>query len=137
MLYKKTFLMIGVGILVTGSCLSMMFSGCASFPFMSNEQTFTEKEATFRKDYQTNRSRDALHWLLVNSIEQGMSQKTVNEVLGQEGEHIRADNHLKQGSSSYRRGDKTYRYGPDSAGRSIYLMFRSDKLVNYDAAEFE
>jgi hypothetical protein len=35
-----------------------------------------------------------------------------------------------------RQGDATFKWGPDRAGRSIYLIFRDDHLVNFDPHEF-
>lgn len=134
---QKNLMTLGIAVLIFGCCLAFMFSGCALFPLMSGEASPAEQEKSYRKEYQTTRSRKAMKWLLTNRVAQGMTQKNVSEIMGQEGERIRNDNHLKQGSSAYRRGDKTYRYGPDAEGRSIYLMFRGNKLVNYDADEFE
>ena len=137
MSYQKSLMTIGISILLVGSCLTMMFSGCTSFPLLSRGPSIAEQELTHRKEYQLNGSRKALQWLLANRIDQGMDRKTVSEILGQEGERKRDDNKFKSQSSSIRRGDKTYRYGPDNGGRSIYLMYRDDKLINYDAKDFQ
>jgi hypothetical protein len=65
-----------------------------------------------------------------------MSPEEVAGILGAPGEPIHDDQWLKSEGSLYQVGDDTLRWGPDSAGQSYFLMFRSGKLVNFDHREF-
>jgi hypothetical protein len=94
----------------------------------------TEQE--YRRQYQAERDPQALGWLLANRIRQGMSVGEVNEFLGQDGEREFDDRKLKTGNPAYRADDIAYRWGPDSGGRAVYLLFRDGKLLNYDPQQF-
>jgi hypothetical protein len=65
-----------------------------------------------------------------------MSLAEVGHELGQEGERIYDAGHLKRADSRYLESDDFYKWGPASDGRSVYLAFRDDRLLHYDADEF-
>ena len=108
----------------------------SSKPFWSRTNSHDE-EVQYRKDYQTNRSRKAMRWLLANRVDSGMSVNDVNTILGEKGEldESPSANSLKRGNT-YRIDDKVFHYGPDSGGRAVYLVFRDDKLVNFERQRF-
>ena len=60
----------------------------------------------------------------------------IGEVIGEEGERVFNDRQIKTRGGHYRATDTTYRWGPDSGGRSVYLIFRDGALLNYDPEEF-
>lgn len=93
-------------------------------------------EESYRRDYQSTRSRKAMHWLLANRIDTGMTYGEVCQILGQDGDREYVDRWLKEKGSTFRVDDAIYRFGPDDEGHSYYLAFRDDRLVNYDRDHF-
>jgi hypothetical protein len=93
-------------------------------------------EQAQRTKYQTEQSSEAVRWLLSHKVRQGMSLQDVAAILGEEGAPVDADNWIKNDAVGYQVGDETYRWGPDDRGNSYYLVFRHNKLVNFDPAEF-
>ena len=65
-----------------------------------------------------------------------MTVAEVDDVLGEAGQREFEDRKLKAGNPAFRANDKAYRWGPDSSGRAIFLIFRDGKLLNYDPKEF-
>ena len=124
--------------------LLLVLAGCEGGPAesinglrsASGRSSDEKTESEYRKDYQTDRDPEALGWLLANRIRQGMGVGEVNEVLGQDGTREFDDQKLKAGNPAYRADDISYRWGPDSGGRAIYLLFREDKLLNFDPQQF-
>jgi hypothetical protein len=93
-------------------------------------------EEQHRKQYQTERSREALHWLLAHRVNQGMTHAEVARVLGEDGTYEENARWLKSNSTIYREDDELFRFGPDDRGQSIYLPFREGKLVHFDPKQF-
>lgn len=91
----------------------------------------------YRERFQTDRDPAALDWLLANAIDAGMSLGEVEQILAEEGQRVRDDRWVKTNGGYYRSGDVVYKWNPDSSGRSIYLVFREDKLVNFNPDEFK
>ena len=56
--------------------------------------------------------------------------------LGEDGQRVYDDRLIKTSGGHYRSGDVTYKWDPDSKGRSIYLVFRENILVNYNPDDF-
>jgi hypothetical protein len=94
------------------------------------------EEESFRVQFQEERSPAAMQWLLANRIQTGMTVSEVGHVFGEAGTREFHDSGLKVKGGNYRIGDQTYYWGPDSSGRSIYLIFREGTLVNFDPNEF-
>jgi len=94
------------------------------------------KESEYRLRYLTKGDPEAMRWLLGHRLETGMSLAEVNKVFGQDGVEETDDGWIKKHSSRYRRSDESYGWGPDSQGKSVYLVFRNEQLVNFDPAEF-
>jgi hypothetical protein len=99
-------------------------------------ESASQAQEKHRKDYQTNRKPGAIRWLLGNAIENGMSLKQVNHLLGEEGVREQNSQWIKKGHPEYRVTDVIYHYGPDSQGTAYYLAFREGKLVFFDPSEF-
>jgi hypothetical protein len=61
----------------------------------------------------------------------------VHEVAGVIGETPELEPHsqwLKQ--ADFRVDDKVYKFGPDSQGQSVYLLFREGRLINHNPDEY-
>ena len=129
---------------VTGMCLLIaagFSAGCESFgkpDWLSapGHDVKAAEELEHRENFQTNRSPNDARWLLSHRVRQGMSPQDVGLIFGDEGEPVDSDNWIKNDNSGYQVGDETYRWGPDNKGNSYYLVFRNNKLVNYDPSEF-
>jgi len=95
----------------------------------------TEEE--HRREYVKTHSRKSMRWLLSHSVKAGMTYEQVCHVLGEDGERETKDRWLKTGGINVRVDDEVYSFGPDSDGRILYLFFRDDRLINFDASEFK
>lgn len=122
------------GIVFLTGCESVMESG-ANFG-----RRVTEVEKVDASDqrllYKTDGDAEALNWLLRNEIRQGMPIADVNQILGEDGER-QYDAGWVKNNGSFRVDDEVYKWGPDSDGQSIYLVFRNGHLTNYDPSQFE
>lgn len=124
--------------------LLLMLTGCEGGPAASLTSMKPTAKATdseqlqvkYREQYLAERDPDALQWLLANNIRQGMTIDEVSEVLGEDGRREYDDVKLKKGNPAFRADDKAYRWGPDSSGRAVFLIFREGKLLNYDPRAF-
>lgn len=118
----------------------IILAGCEGGPgnVFTGRQTPQGKadSATYRERYLSDRDPEALEWLLGHVVQQGMTVGDVGEALGQHGEREFDDRSLKTGGHHYRATDVAYRWGPDSNGRTVYLFFRDDKLLNFDPDQF-
>ena len=123
-------------VLVSG-CGSMNTSHLAQALLYPMSQVQEQDIELYRERFQTDRDPDALNWLLANAIDAGMSLSEVEQVLAEEGQHVYDDRWVKTNGGYYRSGDLVYKWNPDSRGRSIYLVFREDKLVNFNPDEFK
>lgn len=65
-----------------------------------------------------------------------MSLTEVRQALGDEGMREENDRWIKTGGGHYRSNDKVHKWGPDNKGRTYYLVFREDNLVDYDPEEY-
>ncbi|HTI50818.1 MAG TPA: hypothetical protein VL475_07700 [Planctomycetaceae bacterium] len=95
-----------------------------------------DEEERQRKKYAGSRDREALHWLLRHRVDSGMSYHEVCRTLGEDGVRESRDNWIKNNGGNYQVGDDVYAFGPDNKGQTLYLVFREDKLVNFDPKEF-
>ena len=118
-----------------------LLPGCAEDGrqlFQTGPAVATEAEtAAHRSRFQQDRAEDDAHWLLANRVRQGMTPGDVAELFGEAGERVYEDEWLKSGAGNYQVGDETYKWGPDDHGTSYYLMFRNDKLANFDPEQFQ
>ena len=93
--------------------------------------------ADHRGRFQQAGDPESLHWLLKHRLTTGMPLVEVNQELGQEGERLYETGHLKRGEGRYRESDVFYKWGPAANGRSVYLAFRDERLLHFDASELE
>jgi hypothetical protein len=118
--------------------------GCESFDTTPIKQMFAttpeithEEETAYRERYQHSRDPEALQWLLAHCIDNGMTRAEVDGVIGQPGRFEPNDRLLKTNNNAYHTSDKMYAYGPDSKSQTYYLVFRDNRLVGFDAHDFE
>lgn len=128
---------------LAAALLSSLLCGCQSLGGLTHElvygfepDDYSQLEEKHRKLYQTERSRDSLHWLLANRVRQGMTHADIARVIGEDGTYEENARWLKANSTIYREDDELFRFGPDDRGQSIYLPFREGKLVNFDPRQF-
>ncbi|MHC4877807.1 MAG: hypothetical protein ACYTGL_15205 [Planctomycetota bacterium] len=123
--------------------MTLPVAGCSSFDASSSKlahlfdpETQQREEEARREQFQTTRSTADMHWLLRNHVENGMTPSEINRVLGEDGTRVFEDGWIKNHGGHYHAGDNTWKWGPDRAGNSIYLVFRDNKLVNFNPDEF-
>lgn len=127
------------GLLLAGALAGCGTSGWAhklERAFSSKPATSSADEERYRRKYVGNHDRKALYWLLRHRVESGMAYGEVCRILGEDGVHETRDNWIKTNGGNYQIGDDCYAFGPDSDGQTLYLVFRDDKLVNFDPTEF-
>ena len=90
-----------------------------------------------RRRFQQDRTSADFRWLLANATRTGMSPKDVGEVLGESGQKVMNDTWIKSSGGHYRASDEVYKWGPDDEGKTVYLIFRDNQLVNFDPSEFQ
>tara|TARA_R110002095_G_scaffold83532_1_gene72491 strand:- start:415 stop:846 length:432 start_codon:yes stop_codon:yes gene_type:complete len=131
--------------MVCGIIVFLLNSACETLPgwdstTMSGTHR-TEKRAISAEDYRTSflttRDPKALDWILKNRLYSGMSRSSVEKEIGEEGEYQESSKWLKATGGTFRTTDEAFRWGPDESGRSVYLIFRDDVLVNFNPADFE
>lgn len=91
------------------------------------------KEVEQRELYQKEKDPAAIQWLLVNRIRTGMPVSDVDHILGEDGQREYETAAILKNDGNYRQTDEVYRWGPDRMGRTYMLVFREDRLVNFDA----
>jgi hypothetical protein len=103
--------------------------------FVSSHRRAAEEES-HRHAYQQDRSPASMQWLLAHRVHSGMSVADVSRILGEEGVREYDDLPIKTNGGHYRTGDQVYHWGPNSVGRTVYLVFRDGSLVNFNPDEF-
>ena len=94
------------------------------------------EEVHYRTEYQSQRSKQAMRWLMSHRIQSGMSREEVAHVLGEDGEIEHDDRWIKGNVGVYHVDDVTWCFGPDSEGHSVYLVFRDNRLINFDPKDY-
>lgn len=117
-------------------CSSISNSGTGGFASLLNSESRQREEERHRSRYQEERSPADLNWLMRNCVESGMTPSEINGVLGEHGQRVYDDDWIKNRGGHYHAGDDTWKWGPDREGNSVYLVFRGNKLVNFDPNEF-
>ena len=131
--------------MVCSIAVILLSSGCETMPewdskAMSGSHRVEKKVSAaekYRMRFQTERDAKALDWILKNRLHSGMSRATVEKELGEEGEYQETSKWLKATGGTFRTTDEAYKWGPDESGRSVYLIFRDDVLVNFNPKDFE
>jgi len=123
-------------LLTVSGCQVLEQSGFMPESMLVGSKQMARKESESRLLYLKEGDPQAMRWLLGHRLETGMTLADVNKVFGQVGVEETNDSWIKKNNARYRRNDETYRWGPDSQGQSVYLVFRDDQLVNFDPTEF-
>jgi len=122
--------MMAAALLVIG-CEAMHEAGVPGMSQYVDTETPRQEEADYRTDYQETRNPTALNWLLRNRIRIGLTVREISEVLGEDGVQEHDANWIRT-TGPFNQEDDVYRWGPDANGRTIYLVFRDKKLVNFN-----
>ncbi|GAB4153790.1 MAG: hypothetical protein Tsb009_30240 [Planctomycetaceae bacterium] len=135
---------------IGGLMLMAVLSGCLSstgmvlpgfylpgFPSAEEMKSASQMEEKYRAEFQQEGSPEAIRWLKANRLHAGMTVESVNAVFGVDGERVYEDRRFKSNGGIYHEGDETYKWGPDSEGVSHLLVFRDNRLVNYNPKEFQ
>lgn len=117
-------------------CSSIGSSGTGGFASLFDTESRQSEEEAHRTRYQETRAPADLQWLMRNCVESGMTPTEVNGVLGEQGRRVYDDDFIKTRGGHYHATDDTWKWGPDREGNSVYLVFRSNTLVNFDPNEF-
>ncbi len=131
------FVCAGLAALALMGCESPSWTHTLNESFAAAKTNGPRTEEEYRRDYTENHSRKSLRWLLAHRVKPGMSYDDVRRVLGEDGTHEERDRWLKTKGINVRIDDDVYSFGPDNEGRSLYLFFREDRLINFDPADFE
>jgi hypothetical protein len=127
----------GVTFMALAGCESPEWTRSLNDSFAATDQPDSKTEEAHRQEYIETHSHESMYWLLSHCVEMGMSKKKVCHILGEEGTPETGDRRLLAGGGNYRVGDEMFSFGPDSKGKTVYLAFREDRLVNFDRAEFK
>ncbi len=128
---------IAVLTVVACGCEGLQEAGVPGMEAFVDKTEARLEEQRYRERFLEDKEPEALKWLLENRIHSGMSVVEVNQVLGEAGEREFNDRWVKtDGDGRYRSSDRVYRWGPDNQGRSIYLVFRDNQLVNFDSKDY-
>lgn len=95
------------------------------------ESLFAEAEKR-REEFLIERSEDSIKWLLSNLAKNGMSKGDIDRIVGEQGERVFDDTEILSGEGLYRADDRVYSWGPDRQGNTYMLVFRDDKLINFE-----
>ena len=108
---------------------SSLLETLAGRPVVS-EQELSQRRASYIEHH----NREDLYWLLQNCVTTGMGVHEVAGVIGETPELEPHSQWLKQ--ADFRVDDKVYKFGPDSQGQSVYLLFREGRLINHNPDEY-
>jgi hypothetical protein len=126
-----------VAVLTLAGCESPEWTRSLNDSFAATDQPDSKTEEKHRREYEATRSHESMKWLLSHCVESGMSYKKVCHIMGEDGTLETGDRRLLAGGGNYRVGDEMYSFGPDSQGKTVYLAFREDRLVNFERSEFK
>jgi hypothetical protein len=120
-----------------GGCESPEWTRSLNDSFLASDKPSAKTEEQHRQEYEETHSPESMRWLLSHCVEMGMSYKNVCHIMGEDGTPPEtSDRRLLAGGGNYRVGDEMYAWS-DSKGRTVYLAFREDRLVNFDRSEFK
>lgn len=127
----------GIAVLAIAGCESPEWTRSLNDSFAAADQPNPKLEEQYREEYAATHSPKSMRWLLSHCVEMGMSYKKVCQIMKEEGAPVTGDKSVLSGGGNYRVGDEVYAFGPDTNGKTVYLVFREDRLVNYDRSEFK
>ena len=130
---------------IVGLCLAAsIIAGCETPDWtrsMNDGFAYKEKrssrevEEKHRQEYAATHSRKSMRWLMGHCIDTGMTLDEVRKVMGEEGTLETHDRAFKSHGGDYMLSDEMYSW-QDDQGRSIYLGFRENRLVNFERSAF-
>ena len=126
-----------VAVLTFAGCESPEWTRSLNDSFAAVEQPGSKTVEQHRQKYVATHDHESMRWLLSHCVEMGMSYRKVSHIMGEDGTLETGDRQLLSGGGNYRVGDEMYAFGPDSKGKTVYLAFREDRLVNYERSEFK
>ena len=126
-----------VAVLTLAGCESPEWTRSLNDSFSAVEQPGSKTSEQHRQEYVATHDHESMRWLLSHCVEMGMSYRKVCHIMGEDGTLETGDRQLLSGGGNYRVGDEMYAFGPDSKGKTVYLAFREDRLVNYERSEFK
>lgn len=105
-------------------------------PTAAELQSAERAAENHRREFRESKAEKSIRWLLANRVKQGMTFSDVNLQLGESGELVDNDAHLKRGVVGLRLTDETRRWGPDENGRQYFLFFRNERLVMHKPDDY-
>lgn len=117
-------------------CSGFQNTDAAGFATLFKSESAEKAEEDRRAAFQKSRASKDLYWLLANHVQSGMTPREVGQVIGEQGRIVYNDGHFKTRGGHYQSGDRTWKWGPDRDGNSVFLVFREGGLVNFDPAQF-
>ena len=124
------------GCLLLASCQTLKAPGSTADWFARNGKSHEREADSYRRQWQTQRDRLAIRWLLASQVHNGLTPEEVSSRLGEVGTRELNTQEFKRRGDRFRIDDVFYRFGPDKNGEVYYLGFREGKLVNFDAHAF-
>lgn len=129
-------LYVWIAVLTVAGCESPEWTRSLNDSFMAHDKPNAKDEEKHRQEYVETHSPESMRWLLGHCVEMGMSYKTVCHIMGEDGTLETGDRRLLTGGGNYRLGDEMYAWS-NSKGKTVYLAFRDDRLVNFERSEFK
>ncbi len=116
--------------------LTVQLMGCSMMTSLlkltqQKETLFAEAEKQ-REEFLIERTEESIKWLLSNLAKNGMSKGDIDRIIGEQGERVFDDTNILSGDGLYRADDLVYSWGPDKQGHSYMLVFRDNKLINFE-----
>jgi hypothetical protein len=134
---RLVYVWFALALLTFAGCESPEWTRSLNDSFSAAEKTGPKTEEEHRREYVATHSHESMRWLLSHRVQTGMSYNQVRHVLGEDGTLETGDRKLMTGGGNYRVGDEMYAFGPDSKGKTVYLAFRENRLVNFEPSEFK
>ena len=127
---------VAAAMLVSSGCETVKESGIPGLrPDLTKKYEANRIEQDHRDNFVVHRDHKSLYWLIANRVQNGMSLTDAEQILGEPGERETDMSRLKLGGH-YQTTDLVYKWGPDSEGYSVVLIFRDGHLVNFDPSGF-
>jgi hypothetical protein len=127
---------LGFALALLAGCESPEWTRSLNDSFAHQDKPSAKTEEQHRQEFQETKSHESMRWLLAHCIHTGMSYNEVCRIMGEDGNLETQDRQLKSGGGNYRIDDEMYGFGPDSKGKTVYLAFRENRLINFDPEQF-
>jgi len=117
--------------------LMIQLMGCSIMNSLINltqqqEETLFAESEKRREEFLIERTEESIKWLLSNRAKNGMSKGDIDRIIGEQGERVFDDTNILSGDGLYRSDDLVYSWGPNKQGHSYMLVFRDNKLINFE-----